>query len=36
MLTGPFKKWRHLHKFQNINGKQRGSMKLNLKYHMAN
>jgi ligand-binding SRPBCC domain-containing protein len=22
MLTGPFKKWGHLHKFQNINGKQ--------------
>ena len=22
MLSGPFKKWRHLHKFHNIDGKQ--------------
>ena len=22
MLSGPFKKWRHLHRFQNIEGKQ--------------
>jgi ligand-binding SRPBCC domain-containing protein len=23
MLSGPFKKWRHLHRFRNIDGKQR-------------